>query len=78
MGRLGRGLGYVMLNANARMQTDVCFAALFILVLMTVLLWAAVDALLRRLIARAPENDIPVIFRYRCVGCLCVTRITTS
>ncbi|MHA0855078.1 ABC transporter permease, partial [Serratia nematodiphila] len=51
------GLGYVMLNANARMQTDVCFAALFILVLMTVLLWAAVDALLRRLIAWAPEND---------------------
>ncbi|MDR2288517.1 MAG: ABC transporter permease, partial [Serratia marcescens] len=28
-----------------------------ILVLMTVLLWAAVDALLRRLIAWAPEND---------------------
>ncbi|HEJ6973980.1 TPA: ABC transporter permease, partial [Serratia marcescens] len=51
------GLGYVMLNANARMQTDVCFAALFILVLMTVLLWAAVDALLRRLIAWAPENE---------------------
>lgn len=26
------GLGYVMLNANARLQTDICFAALFILV----------------------------------------------
>lgn len=51
------GLGYVMLNANARMQTDVCFAALFILVLMTVLLWVTVDALLRRLIAWTPEND---------------------
>lgn len=49
------GLGYVMLNANARMQTDQCFAALFILVLMTVLLWGAVDALLRRLINWAPE-----------------------
>jgi hypothetical protein len=23
------GLGYVMLNANARMQTDVCFAAVY-------------------------------------------------
>jgi putative hydroxymethylpyrimidine transport system permease protein len=51
------GLGYVMLNANARMQTDICFAALFILVLMTVLLWVTVDALLLRLIDWAPEND---------------------
>ncbi|RWR02238.1 ABC transporter permease [[Pantoea] beijingensis] len=51
------GLGYVMLNANARMQTDICFAALFILVVMTILLWVAVDALLLRLIVWAPEND---------------------
>ncbi len=51
------GLGYVMLNANARMQTDICFAALFILVLMTVLLWVTVDALLLRLINWAPEHD---------------------
>ncbi|MCU5773218.1 ABC transporter permease [Erwiniaceae bacterium BAC15a-03b] len=48
------GLGYLMLNANARMQTDLCFAALFILVLMTLLLWKSVDALLRRLINWAP------------------------
>lgn len=51
------GLGYVMLNANARMQTAQCFAALFILILMTVLLWLAVDALLQRLINWAPENN---------------------
>ncbi|QKJ87728.1 putative hydroxymethylpyrimidine transport system permease protein [Paramixta manurensis] len=51
------GLGYVMLNANARMQTDICFAALFILVLMTVLLRAAVEALMRRLIIWTPEHD---------------------
>ncbi|MBS0848857.1 ABC transporter permease [Citrobacter sp. JGM124] len=44
------GLGYLMLNANARMQTDQLFAALFILILMTVLLWIAVDSLLRRLV----------------------------
>lgn len=50
------GLGYVMLNANARMQTDVCFAALFILVLLTVLLRLTVDALLRRLIVWSPEH----------------------
>ncbi|KMK16849.1 ABC transporter permease [Pluralibacter gergoviae] len=49
------GLGYVMINANARLQTDVCFAALFILVLMTVLLWLAADVLLNRLIAWSPE-----------------------
>lgn len=45
-----------MLNANARMQTDQCFAALFILVLMTVLLWMAVDTLIHRLINWAPES----------------------
>lgn len=44
------GLGYLMLNANARMQTDQLFAALFILILMTVLLWLTVDSLLRRLV----------------------------
>lgn len=49
------GLGYVMINANARMQTDLCFAALFILVLMTVLLWRVTDALIRRLIRWSPE-----------------------
>ncbi|MBE5251628.1 ABC transporter permease [Mixta mediterraneensis] len=51
------GLGYVMLNANARMQSDICFAALFILVLMTLFIWAVIDALLRRLINWMPEND---------------------
>jgi len=50
------GLGYVMLNATARMQSDLCFAALFILVLMTLLLWLTIDALLRRLIDWAPES----------------------
>ncbi|STT72971.1 hydroxymethylpyrimidine ABC transporter transmembrane protein [Klebsiella pneumoniae] len=55
MGRLRRGLGYVMLNANARLQTDICFAALFILVLLTLLLWLAVDTLLHRLIDWSPE-----------------------
>lgn len=50
-----QGLGYVMLNANARMQTDQCFAALFILVLMTVSLRATVNVLLHRLVNWAPE-----------------------
>lgn len=50
------GLGFVMLNANARMQSDMCFAALFILVLMTLALWLTIDLLLRRLITWAPET----------------------
>jgi len=50
------GLGYVMLNANARMQSDLCFAALFILVLVTLALWLTTDLLLRHLITWAPET----------------------
>jgi putative hydroxymethylpyrimidine transport system permease protein len=45
------GLGYVMLNANARVRTDVMFAALVVLSVMTVALWWAVDRGLRRLLA---------------------------
>jgi putative hydroxymethylpyrimidine transport system permease protein len=51
------GLGYVMLNANARMETDVMFAALFILSAMTILLWVGVDLLLTRLLAWAPDTS---------------------
>lgn len=45
-----RGLGFLMLNANARMQIDLMFAALFMIVLLALLLYFGVDALLRRLI----------------------------
>ena len=38
------GLGYMMLQANARMQVDVMFAALFLLAVFAVGLYAAVDA----------------------------------
>lgn len=44
------GLGYLMLQANARMQTDVTFAALFVLVLMSLTLFFSVDTLLQKLI----------------------------
>ncbi len=53
------GLGYVMLNANARIQTDVMFAALFVLALMTILLWALVDGALRRLLRWSPDTRLP-------------------
>jgi putative hydroxymethylpyrimidine transport system permease protein len=42
------GLGYLMLHANARMQIDMMFAALFILAVFAVGLYFAVDWSLRR------------------------------
>ncbi len=48
------GLGFVMINANARIQTALMFAALVILAAMTIGLYMAVDAALRRLLRWAP------------------------
>lgn len=42
-----QGLGYLMLNANARLQIDLMFAALVVLVIFAVLLYFGVDAALR-------------------------------
>jgi putative hydroxymethylpyrimidine transport system permease protein len=50
------GLGYAMLFANARAQTDVMFAALFLLAAMSVALRALVDVLTANLTPWAPEN----------------------
>lgn len=50
------GLGYVMLNANARVQTAQSFAALFILALMAMALWVIVNMALRRLLYWVPET----------------------
>jgi len=41
------GLGYLMLNANARMQIDLMFAALFTLVIFSLLLYFFVDRILK-------------------------------
>ncbi|KAE9537791.1 ABC transporter permease [Ursidibacter arcticus] len=49
------GLGYLMLHANARMQVDLMFAALFMLVIMTLCLYFSADLLLRRVIPWARE-----------------------
>ncbi|WP_419896776.1 ABC transporter permease [Roseomonas sp. USHLN139] len=55
------GLGYVMLQANGRSQTDMMFAALVILAAMAMTLWFATDRLLRALLPWQPdqlsEND---------------------
>ena len=49
------GLGYLMLQANARMQTDLMFAALLVLAAMALLLWLAVDRGARALVPWQPE-----------------------
>ena len=48
------GLGYVMMNANARVRTDLMFAALLVLSAMTIGVWSLVDAALRRWLVWAP------------------------
>ena len=50
------GLGYLMLHANARLQTDLMFAALLVLGLFTIALYFAVDAMLRRLLPWQAES----------------------
>ena len=52
------GLGYAMLQANGRAQTDVVFACLFIIALMSVVLRAVVDVLTARLAPWAPESVV--------------------
>ena len=48
------GLGYVMLNANARIQPDLMFAALVLLMAIAIGMYVAVDKALRRLLRWAP------------------------
>ncbi|MGL1932117.1 MAG: ABC transporter permease [Desulfotalea sp.] len=43
-----RGLGFLMIQANARLQTDLVFAAIFYLTGMGLLLWGAVNILEKR------------------------------
>ncbi|WP_331283745.1 ABC transporter permease [Kiloniella laminariae] len=45
-----RGLGYLMLHANGRMQIDLLFAALVILMIMALFLYQLTDQLLKRLL----------------------------
>lgn len=57
------GLGYLMLQANGRMQIDVMFAALLMLAVIGVALYFAIDAALRRAMpwlgeARSPDEGV--------------------
>jgi putative hydroxymethylpyrimidine transport system permease protein len=51
------GLGYLMLHANARLQIDLMFAALFVLAVFAVLLYFAVDRALRRALPWQTEQS---------------------
>lgn len=51
------GLGYLMLHANARVQADVMFAALFVLALLACAFYFAVDSLARRMTPWQPERN---------------------
>jgi putative hydroxymethylpyrimidine transport system permease protein len=50
------GLGYLMLQANARLQVDLMFAALCVLAAMALGLYFLVDRLARRLLPWQPES----------------------
>jgi putative hydroxymethylpyrimidine transport system permease protein len=50
------GLGYLMLHANARLQIDLMFAALIVLMAIALSLYVAVDRLLVRLMPWAPQT----------------------
>jgi len=50
------GLGYAMLMANGRAQTDVVFACLFLIAVMSLALRALVDLATRNVAPWAPEN----------------------
>ena len=47
-----RGLGALMIQANGRMKTDLMFAALIVVVALSLALYAVIDAGLRRMLAR--------------------------
>ncbi len=51
------GLGYLMQNANSRFQTDLMFAALLILSLMTISLWGFVTIMMKIMVPWLKENN---------------------
>lgn len=58
------GLGFVMLHANARMQSDLMFAALIILAVFVLALRAGTEALTRRLVFWQSEQSPSTIQAY--------------
>jgi putative hydroxymethylpyrimidine transport system permease protein len=50
------GLGLLMLHANARMQTDMVFAALTVLAAFSIVLWASVATITHQFIRWSPDT----------------------
>ena len=48
----GEGLGYLMLHANGRMQTDLMFAALFVLAIVAVSLYFFINTILNQILLK--------------------------
>ena len=46
------GLGFIMLHANARLQIDLMFAALFVLAIIAVTLYFGVDQFLQKILLK--------------------------
>jgi putative hydroxymethylpyrimidine transport system permease protein len=59
------GLGHLMLQSNARMQTDLMFAALFVLAILATALWFTIDRLLARALPWVAESGSPSLTRSR-------------
>lgn len=59
-----QGLGYLMLNANGRMQTDLMFAALFCLCLIALALYFTVNTLLDRCLYWQNESMLFAVSRH--------------
>lgn len=57
-----QGLGYLMLQANGRMQTDLMFAALLCLCLLAFLLYTLVNRLLDRCLYWLPDSSSTATF----------------
>ncbi|MZR30562.1 ABC transporter permease [Sneathiella litorea] len=53
------GLGYLMLHANARVQTDLMFASLLVLTAMALILYYLIDALLLRALPWLSTQNSP-------------------
>ncbi len=54
-----RGLGFLMLHANARLQVDLVFAALFLLAVLALALYRAVDRITARIVYWQKETLTP-------------------
>lgn len=52
------GLGFLILNANSRMQIDFMFAALLVLIVLTLIFYFAIDFLVKKILEMVYEKTI--------------------